>query len=542
MAAETKLDKLAVARLKAQLARNKAASQAQLQLAQADEQEANLSAMQKFRDTEKKRIEREAAAKAKLRQQGEGKAAPAPQLSPPSPINVENPASNLSSSPLSMSNFGQAGGPQPGSPGQQGGQTGGGIDPTGNTMPTNAAQLAQQAGPIAPYLQSQRTTQDMSLQETMPGVRQFVPSQRTTTMTEANRLSAESATKIQFQLAQARQQSFESYLDDLAGIVLRAEDNPTFKITAMRELTRLADIPGALDVLGRKVDAAQTARLEHSERHPRAIYDPMSPTGRRFATNLDSLGQPAPASMGSEIGGALMKAVDGLGHILRPDQISKIQEDVRLAGNALANLTAIRQSYRPEFLTMPEKILNAGRVSLEKLDSDLIDPATKAKVEQFADFRSTVEASLAEYRKAMSGLAVNIVEMESIKRTMPNENDSNSQFIGKWRAMERMLTMTIARNSYFLRKGLMDESSVANAIRQEPKLHFKFKAGEITSAEQEMLKIAGAYEEQMAKKIRDRMRLTSGKVDDNYVRFEARQKAAEYFGLPTEQYQQYFGE
>lgn len=169
MAAETKLDKLAVARLKAQLARNKAASQAQLQLAQADEQEANLSAMQKFRDTEKKRIEREAAAKAKLRQQGEGKAAPAPQLSPPSPINVENPASNLSSSPLSMPNFGQPGGPQPGSPGQQGG------------------------GGLAPFLQSQTQTNDMSLQETTPGVRQFVPSQRTSTTTEPNVLSAADA-------------------------------------------------------------------------------------------------------------------------------------------------------------------------------------------------------------------------------------------------------------------------------------------------------------------------------------------------------------
>ena len=497
----------------------------------ADEQEANLSAMQKFRDTEKKRLEREAAAKAKLKAGG-GKTAAPPTLSPPAPINTENPAASLSGSPLAMPNFGQAGGPQPGSP-LQGGQGEGG-------------------GGLAPFLMSQQRTEDVSLQETQPGVRQFVPSQRTTTQVQPNVLSADAANRgqvsmanqaarIRLQLAMTKQDSFEAYLDDVAKMAVYAKNDPSIDQAVTQEIVNLArSNPAAIPELERRMGVVMANREEFAERNPREVFDPRSPTGSAFVPGGHHLmGHSGKVGLGREIGTAMAGAIESLGNVLGDKELADIRTDVRMAGDTIAGLRMIEAMYDPAFLELPSKWLVGIGTWIEGKGIDTLDEGTKDLITRYNAWRSVVLDAQAAYQKRVTGLVANEAEMRRILHIMPHPDDSNSALIGKWQAQMRANTMLVARYNHYLNNRLMGEDSIGAALNADPKLHFDFSPDVLSDGEQQMMRLAAERETAVATRIRDAMREGGGPINEAYIRKQASKETANYFGIDLDLYDEF---
>jgi len=493
-----------------------------------EKREADIDAVTKFREAKQKEAEKRAQARARL----EGKKKP-PTLSPPSPINMSNPGASLGDAPFAMENFGMPGGPQPGGPGTAGNPVGQ-VDPTGSIMPTNAQQLLGQVGQLAPFLTQQTTRQATTLQETMPGVKQFIPVRETTTRVQPNVLSARSAALIQLELARDRQKSMDLYLDRVAQMAQYAEGDPTANRVATAELIRIAQTnPALLDEVERRMGAIAASDMQWGLRNPKQVAG--GPTGRMWEAGNQVIGQPAPAS-GLEAGlGKLAGSLEGLGQILSDDNKNKLQEEIFTAGGRLAGLLQMRESFDPKFLTtfgggvkpwITEKAL--------RLVPSLVDPKVREEHAKFNDLKAAVATYFRSFATSEGGKALTATEIETINPITPKMEDSAVRFIAKWDRAAMANAMTIARTSYLLKSGILTEESIGSALAKRPHLQFEFREGSLSPGEEEMLRIMELKEQEIAMKLRAEMAQGAQRLDDAAIRRKAEEQTFIYFGLPPD--------
>ena len=192
-----------------QLAAEQAAARQQLALNQGASQLEEKAALREKVQAEKQKALKERLKSGPGARQGKTK----PILSPPSPINTENPTASLGQGldleqPMATNNFGQAGGPQPGAPQQQAG----GVPMGGGAM-----------GGVPPFITRQATTRDVSLQPTGAGASAFLPSTRTTTTTEPNVLTPAQAISAQLQMREMMQKRRTEEMDLIATALMDSD-------------------------------------------------------------------------------------------------------------------------------------------------------------------------------------------------------------------------------------------------------------------------------------------------------------------------------
>jgi hypothetical protein len=122
--------------------------------------------------------------------------------------------------------------------------------------------------------------------------------------------------------------------------------------------------------------------------------------------------------------------------------------------NQLDALSTIGRTFDPNYLQLPEKLIQAGLAGAESLGVTL-SPEQAARVQSFTNFRSNAIGAFNQYIKSITGAAMSQKEAERIQKAFINaEKDSPSQFIGKYRSTVKEILGVRKRAQQALQFGL----------------------------------------------------------------------------------------
>lgn len=123
------------------------------------------------------------------------------------------------------------------------------------------------------------------------------------------------------------------------------------------------------------------------------------------------------------------------------------------AGTSLNRLKGIREQYDPVFLTHRGKLSDFFLRNAEKLGRTLTKEE-KEYVQQKQGFQQAVKREFNQYRREITGAAAALAEMEDLKESMMNEDQSPSQFEASYTAYAEERAYLARLSNIILRKGL----------------------------------------------------------------------------------------
>lgn len=133
---------------------------------------------------------------------------------------------------------------------------------------------------------------------------------------------------------------------------------------------------------------------------------------------------------------------------------NKLQDSIIQATDELERLNSIGEGFDPKFLQIPGR-LKAGALKLKDI-SGLKDltPEESQYLDKFSTFKADSAKNLSTILNRLSGAAISPAEGERLKKGIPNDEDSPTQFIAKYRAAVKDSTRAIMRANWALKNGI----------------------------------------------------------------------------------------
>lgn len=252
------------------------------------------------------------------------------------------------------------------------------------------------------------------------------------------------------------------------------------------------------------------------------IPDANSPTGFRYvprsqavsqpamgpggmAVEFDPSGKPLKIAMGPGVGRGGPQDQSGLG---KP-AIDEIEKQMISNSGRLDRLAAVQQSFRPEYMTLPEK-LKQGMTKYSEWVGIEPSPERKKALSEYTQFTSKAYNELNQTIREMSGAAVTDGEAaRQLKTTANPDGDSPTEFQSKLRENMRFVTLAQARLAILRQKGLMLDT-------KNPQMS-------LDEAEDQM--------REREKTLTQQVRKLSPNADDEAVKRIVKQNMAREFGI-----------
>ncbi len=209
------------------------------------------------------------------------------------------------------------------------------------------------------------------------------------------------------------------------------------------------------------------------------VPDVNSPTGFRYESSSTASGMPAPAQKGMQVTtnpDGTMSLVMGGDNGLGTTANNEIDKKTIDATEQLARLNAIEQSFKPEYLTYQNKIMNSFVHMKDKLNSGQLSDEERQWYQGYSEFAQNALSNVNRTIKELTGQAMSISEAERIMGELPSigtgwfDGDSPAQFEAKLKNVVRRTRQAIVRYNYAKMKGLnpaqtgIDLSSVDSLI------------------------------------------------------------------------------
>ena len=229
------------------------------------------------------------------------------------------------------------------------------------------------------------------------------------------------------------------------------------------------------------------SQTEKNRRPPglelREIYDPESPTGTRFATEQDALGQPGKPGSGMTVtsdGEGAFELIQGRGagqpgqsNLLGKKAFDETQRRIMVNAEAMDRMKEIQGTFEERFLTLPTKLEAMYYAGKEIAGIDL-DPDEAKLVGDYDDFRSNVLENLNLYIKDITGAQMSEKEAERIEKAIINLKKSPTEFKRGMRRIMKTLMRRDRMQRYMLNHGLIQDGHDFNSS-PSPVSEYAFK-------------------------------------------------------------------
>lgn len=236
------------------------------------------------------------------------------------------------------------------------------------------------------------------------------------------------------------------------------------KIDVLSEFSEIPGLPP--DVRGQRSTNTGDWRNIQTPKSPtdeplQEIYDPKSPTGTRFVSRSQAVGQPGKPGSNT----SLQVGPDGVvtfnqgrnNNELTKPALNESQEKTIGAGESLARLQRIKENYKPQFLTYQGKLSNLVSGIKSKAGAELT-PEENQSLRQYRRFSQGVNFEFNAYRKLITGAAAALKEMEDLKKATINTDLSPAEFEASFNEYSRELQRTIRIRNKLIRNGIQPGS------------------------------------------------------------------------------------
>jgi hypothetical protein len=145
----------------------------------------------------------------------------------------------------------------------------------------------------------------------------------------------------------------------------------------------------------------------------------------------------------------------GPGELSGPTK-NKLQESIVQATDELDRLNSIGQDFDPKFLQIPGR-LKGGALKVKDLAGGMLgemSPEETQYLSKFSTFKADAAKNLSLILNRLSGAAISPAEGERLKKGIPNEEDSPTQFIAKYQAAVKDSSRAIMRANWALKNGI----------------------------------------------------------------------------------------
>lgn len=145
---------------------------------------------------------------------------------------------------------------------------------------------------------------------------------------------------------------------------------------------------------------------------------------------------------------------DGTAAPLTKGTTAKTEQDILDTSLSLQKLNGIQAAFKPEFLTVPEKLVQGGVAAYEKLGGKL-SPQQRQSLEEYTAFRQQGMELLNSEIKRMTGAAITKQEEPRLRASMPDpQGDGPTEYKVKFEKTIKILKLANARYNYALRRGV----------------------------------------------------------------------------------------
>lgn len=154
-------------------------------------------------------------------------------------------------------------------------------------------------------------------------------------------------------------------------------------------------------------------------------------------------------SMGGKGGG--VSASD-----LKTPVVTNLQESIVSATDQLDRLNSIGQSMDTQFLEVPGRI-KGGALKIKDLAGGMLGdmtPQEKDYLTKFSTFKAEAAKNLSSILNQLSGAAISPAEGERLKKGIPNDEDSPTQFVAKYKSAVKDQSRAVMRANWALKNGI----------------------------------------------------------------------------------------
>lgn len=153
--------------------------------------------------------------------------------------------------------------------------------------------------------------------------------------------------------------------------------------------------------------------------------------------------------------------IGGDGGAIGPDDLTaptrnKLQEALVQSADELDRLNSIGQDFDPRFLQIPGRLKAAG-LKVKDLAGGLLgelNPEERAYLSRFSSFKANAAKNLSAILNRLSGAAISPAEAVRLKKGIPNDDDSPTEFIAKYFASVKDTTRATMRANWALKNGI----------------------------------------------------------------------------------------
>jgi hypothetical protein len=145
----------------------------------------------------------------------------------------------------------------------------------------------------------------------------------------------------------------------------------------------------------------------------------------------------------------------GAGDLTTPVK-TKLQESIVGATDELDRLNSIGEQFNPEFLQLPGKAKAIGLKIKDLAGGALGDLSSDQQkyLTEYSTFVADAAKNLSSILNRLSGAAISPAEAERLKKGIPNDQDSPTQFAAKYKAAVKDVTRATMRANWALTQGI----------------------------------------------------------------------------------------
>lgn len=145
----------------------------------------------------------------------------------------------------------------------------------------------------------------------------------------------------------------------------------------------------------------------------------------------------------------------GAGDLTAPIK-TKLQESIVGATDELDRLNSIGAGFEPKFLQLPGKV-KAMALKIKDLSGGALGDLSEGEkkfLTDYSTFAADAAKNLSSILNRLSGAAISPAEAERLKKGIPNDQDSPTQFQAKYKAAVKDVTRSIMRANWALTQGI----------------------------------------------------------------------------------------
>lgn len=133
---------------------------------------------------------------------------------------------------------------------------------------------------------------------------------------------------------------------------------------------------------------------------------------------------------------------------------NKLQESIVQATDELDRLNSIGEGFDPKFLQVPGRLKGAALKIKDIAGITDLTPEESQYLTKFSTFKADAAKNLSTILNRLSGAAISPAEGERLKKGIPNDEDSPTQFVAKYQAAVKDSTRAIMRANWALKNGI----------------------------------------------------------------------------------------